>query len=157
MYYTGKIELDHGALVDTSYALRSAGYSVGTTNGCFDLLHPGHVEFLNIAWSYCDALIVMINSDDYIVRRKGRDPIYSQIDRARMVASLGCVFTVTIFDDDDPCRLIKLLYPNYHFNSSEYGDCIEAGVVEAVGGELILVQDLSQYHTSSLIRKLEVD
>jgi len=155
MYYNDKIILDHHDLADMSYRYKAAGYIVGTTNGCFDLLHPGHVEFLNTAYTYCDALIVLINSDDYI-ETHSRIPIYNQHDRLRMVASLGCVTFATIFNDEDPSRLIRKLYPNIHFNHTKYGnDCVESGAIEAVGGELILINDLAPYSTTDLISRIK--
>ncbi len=118
---------------------RRKGQKIVTTNGTFDLLHPGHLYLLSEARKQGDVLIVGVNSDASVRRYKGPDrPYESQLVRAAKVsAHADAVF---IFDDDDPRAWLKRIRPNVHVNAASYGkDCIEAPVLSEIGAELVLV------------------
>jgi len=111
---------------------RQRGYRVGFTNGCFDLLHPGHVHLLEQARSWCDRLVVGVNADSSVARLKGPTrPIQPEAARAAVLASLATVDLVTIFEEDTPVELIRLLRPDVLVKGADYT------VDQVVGGELL--------------------
>ncbi|MBR0643833.1 D-glycero-beta-D-manno-heptose-7-phosphate kinase [Plastoroseomonas hellenica] len=111
---------------------RRRGWRIGFTNGCFDLLHPGHVHLLEQARSWCDRLVVGLNSDASVKRLKGAArPIQSEAARAAVLASLASVDCVTVFDEDTPVDLIRLLRPEVLVKGADYT------VEQVVGGDLI--------------------
>lgn len=118
---------------------QSDGKVVVTTNGSFDLLHPGHLFLLDEARKQGDILIVGVNSDASVKRYKGPDrPIESQDIRAAKVSEHADF--VFIFDDDDPRNWLKIIRPNVHANAVTYGDdCIEKPVLDEIGATLYLV------------------
>jgi rfaE bifunctional protein nucleotidyltransferase chain/domain len=126
-----------------------------TTNGAFDILHSGHVTSLEQAKSYGDVLIVGLNSDNSIRHYKSpHRPIIPQKERATMLASLEVVDYVTIFEETDPCELLKVIKPNYHVKSRSGYKGIEKEVVEQNGGEIILLEDLPGLSTTNIIEKI---
>lgn len=111
---------------------RQRGWRVGFTNGCFDLLHPGHVHLLEQARSWCDRLVVGLNADSSVKRLKGPTrPIQPEAARAAVLASLSTVDLVTIFEEDTPLDLIRLLRPDVLVKGADYT------VEQVVGGELL--------------------
>ena len=111
---------------------RRRGWRVGFTNGCFDLLHPGHVHLLEQARSWCDRLVVGLNSDASVKRLKGpARPIQAEAARAAVLASLASVDCVTLFEDDTPEALIRTLRPDVLVKGADYT------VEQVVGGELV--------------------
>jgi D-beta-D-heptose 7-phosphate kinase/D-beta-D-heptose 1-phosphate adenosyltransferase len=111
---------------------RQRGWRVGFTNGCFDLLHPGHVHLLEQARSWCDRLVVGLNADSSVKRLKGPSrPIQPEAARAAVLASLSTVDLVTIFEEDTPVELIRLLRPDVLVKGADYT------VAQVVGGDLI--------------------
>ncbi|HWP48630.1 MAG TPA: HAD-IIIA family hydrolase [Candidatus Limnocylindrales bacterium] len=143
-------------IIEIASHLRKAGRKIVTTNGAFDLLHPGHVKMLQEAKSLGDVLIVGVNSDASIRRFKGpHRPIYSERDRAEMLAALACTDYITIFDELTPVTLLDHIRPHIHVNSPEHGyDCIEKEVVLRHGGEIYLSKLIEGLSTSSLIEKI---
>lgn len=125
--------------VQAAEEARAAGKTVVTTNGSFDLLHPGHIFLLTEARALGDVLIVGVNSDASVKRYKGPTrPIEPQDVRAAHVAEYAD--TVFIFDDDDPREWLKKIRPNVHANAETYGkDCIEAPVLAEIGARLALI------------------
>lgn len=100
---------------------RKAGASVGLTNGCFDILHSGHLSYLEKARSMCDVLIVGVNDDESVRLLKGPSrPINPATDRARLVAGLECVSAVVIFSDRTADKLIEEIMPSCYFKGSDY-------------------------------------
>ena len=131
------------------------------TNGCFDILHIGHVRLLETARSYGDFLIVGVNSDESVRRLKGPDrPVVPEAERAEMIAALGCVDCVCIFDEDTPVELIQQVKPDVHVKGGDYQphELPEAGVVEAAGGRVEIVPfadiDTEGRSTTNLIGKM---
>ncbi|MDB5382243.1 MAG: bifunctional heptose 7-phosphate kinase/heptose 1-phosphate adenyltransferase [Rhodospirillales bacterium] len=111
---------------------RRRGWRVGFTNGCFDLLHPGHVHLLEQARSWCDRLVVGLNSDESVKRLKGAArPIQVEAARAAVLASLASVDCVTLFEEDTPEKLIRALRPDVLVKGADYT------VAQVVGGELV--------------------
>ena len=149
-----KIILDRRELIDLIRNERSRGHTIVTTNGCFDLLHVGHIRYLYEASRYGDVLIVAINDDDSVRRLKGQlRPIIPQEERAEMVASLECVDYVTIFSEDTPIPLIRAIRPDYHVKGGDYtlDEMIEREAVEEAGGKPIVGIKVEGRSTSEII------
>jgi D-beta-D-heptose 7-phosphate kinase/D-beta-D-heptose 1-phosphate adenosyltransferase len=140
-------------------AWRAAGLQVGFANGCFDLIHPGHVRLLNEARSACDRLVVALNTDASVKRLKGpARPVQNETSRATVMASLAPVDLVTLFDEDTPLELIRLLRPEVLVKGSDYTvpEVVGADLVQGWGGRVLLV-DLQEGHsTSGTIRRMAV-
>jgi rfaE bifunctional protein nucleotidyltransferase chain/domain len=127
------------------------------TNGCFDLLHRGHVEYLYAARELGDALVVALNTDDSVRRLKGHGrPINSEFDRAVVVAGLACVDAVTFFAEDTPRELIAALLPDILVKGGDYqpAEIVGAAEVEAAGGRVVVVPFLPGRSTTDLLRKV---
>jgi D-beta-D-heptose 7-phosphate kinase/D-beta-D-heptose 1-phosphate adenosyltransferase len=138
-------------------SLKQAGKRVVFTNGCFDLLHVGHVHCLEGALRRGDCLVVGINSDRSMQNMKGpRRPIVPEDERATMVAALGCVDWVTIFDEPDPLALISLLVPDVLVKGADWeeGEIVGADVVRAAGGRVERINLKRGLSTTRLIEKI---
>lgn len=128
-----------------------------STNGVFDILHPGHCRYLKKAKSLGDFLVVGVNSDASVKRLKGEDrPINSELDRAEVVASLKFVDYVLIFDEDNPIGFLRRLQPQIHVKGGDYKNkpIIEEEVVKSYGGKIELIDFENGYSTTSLIEKI---
>ena len=128
------------------------------TNGCFDLLHFGHIEYLRIARAMGDYLIIGLNSDDSVKRLKGNlRPINSEEDRAKMLIALKCVDDVIIFDDDTPLSLIKELRPDILVKGGDWSEenIVGAEVVRNYGGEVYSIPFLEGYSTTLIIDRIK--
>ncbi|MDA1196379.1 MAG: adenylyltransferase/cytidyltransferase family protein [Nanoarchaeota archaeon] len=156
MLTSGKVK-SREELISLVDGLRSSGKNIVTCNGTFDILHAGHVAFLEEARKQGDVLIVGVNDDASVKRNKGDSrPINSDVDRARVLAGLGCVDYVTIFSEETPDALLEVLKPEVHVNGSEYGeDCIESATVKKNGGRIHVVTLLDGYSTTSIIGRLQ--
>lgn len=139
-------------------ALRAAGRTLAFANGGFDLLHVGHLRYLQAARAEADALLVAVNSDASIARLKGPDrPVVPQDERAELVAGLVPVDLVVIFDEDTPAVLLTELRPDVHCKGTDYGSperVPEYGVVQAYGGRTVLVGDPKDHATTDLIARI---
>jgi D-beta-D-heptose 7-phosphate kinase/D-beta-D-heptose 1-phosphate adenosyltransferase len=145
------------ALLDRAERWRGAGLRLGFTNGCFDLLHPGHVSLLAQARAACDRLIVGLNSDASTRRLKGEGrPIQSEAARAAVLASLASVDVVVIFGEDTPLELIEALKPEVLVKGADYArdEVVGADLVERLGGKLILVELAPGHSTSDMIGRM---
>jgi rfaE bifunctional protein nucleotidyltransferase chain/domain len=137
--------------------MRRDGKRIVTTNGCFDLLHVGHVRSLKSAKALGDVLVVGLNSDDSVRRLKGPSrPVNSQEDRAEVLSSLECVDFVSIFDEDTPVEFLKAVKPNIHVKGGDYkpSDLAETPVVEGMGGRVHIIELVPGRSTTGLIEKL---
>jgi D-beta-D-heptose 7-phosphate kinase/D-beta-D-heptose 1-phosphate adenosyltransferase len=135
---------------------RKQGLRIGFTNGCFDILHPGHVKLLTAARGACDRLIVGLNSDASVKRLKGEDrPMQNERARAEVLAALEAVDLVILFEEDTPIRLITQIKPNVLVKGGDYTRAQVVGheVVEAGGGEVMLVDVLQGFSTTSLVNR----
>jgi rfaE bifunctional protein nucleotidyltransferase chain/domain len=127
------------------------------TNGVFDLLHRGHVEYLEEARALGDRLVVGVNSDASVRRIKGpRRPIVPEADRLALVGALACVDLAVLFDDDTPLRLIEAVQPDVLAKGGDYAiaDIVGREVVEARGGRVVAIAFRPGLSTSELIRKI---
>ncbi len=127
------------------------------TNGCFDILHRGHVEYLARAKSLGDILVVGINSDSSVKRLKGeKRPINNEIDRAIVLSSLACVDFVIIFEEDTPYNLIKQIRPNILVKGGDWkkDQIVGADLVTKNGGQVFSLPYLKNYSTSKIIEEI---
>jgi rfaE bifunctional protein nucleotidyltransferase chain/domain len=138
--------------------IREAGGRVVFTNGCFDLLHPGHVSYLREARSLGDALVVGLNSDASVRRLKGPPrPIVPEKDRATMLAALESVDAVILFGEDTPVRLLRDLKPAVYVKGGDYRieDLPEAKVAADIETEIRIIPFEPGYSTSALIERIK--
>ncbi len=144
-------------IVDISAQLKKKGVKIGFTNGCFDILHAGHVSYLNKAKSLVDVLILGLNSDDSIRRIKGKNrPINNQEDRALVVASLECIDFVVLFSEDTPENLIKAIKPDMLIKGADWKNKTVAGCdfVQKYGGKCEFIELLNNRSTTNIIEKI---
>ena len=152
--------ISHDQLARRVAGHRSAGQRIVFTNGCFDVLHSGHVAYLNEAKTIGDVLIVAINSDDGIRKLKGPDrPVNTARDRAAVLSALGCVDYVTVFDGNTPAPLIQRLRPDIYAKGGDYTvDMLsEAAVVRRYGGEVRILGYVPDHSTTELIQRVRGD
>jgi rfaE bifunctional protein nucleotidyltransferase chain/domain len=138
-------------------SIRSCGGRVSLANGCFDILHVGHVRYLNAARQEADALVVAVNSDASVRRLKGPGrPVQPAGERALLVAALRCVDHVLLFDEDDVTRVLRELQPDVHCKGTDYTPetVPERDVVRAWGGRVAIVGDAKQHDTRALLARL---
>jgi D-beta-D-heptose 7-phosphate kinase/D-beta-D-heptose 1-phosphate adenosyltransferase len=138
---------------------RREGLAVGFTNGCFDLLHPGHIATLRYAARHCDRLIVGLNSDASTARLKGpARPIQNEQARAGVLGAIHCVDLVVLFEEDTPQGLIAALRPDALIKGADYADdeIVGADIVKAAGGRVLRAPLLDGLSTSGLIARGEV-
>ena len=136
---------------------RRHGLKIGFTNGCFDLLHPGHVALLGQAKAACDRLVVGLNSDASTARIKGpRRPIQSESERAAVLASLAAVDLIVIFEEDTPIELIREIRPQLLVKGADYrlDEVVGADLVKSAGGEVLLTDVVPGYSTTATIARL---
>ncbi len=140
-------------------ALRTAGKKLVATNGCFDLLHVGHVRYLNGARALGDALIVGINGDESVRELKGRGrPVNNQNDRAEIIAALGCVDLVAIFPELRATRFLELAAPDIYVKGGDYNadtlNSDEREVLRKIGAKIDIVPLEHGYSTTDLVKRL---
>jgi 3-deoxy-manno-octulosonate cytidylyltransferase (CMP-KDO synthetase) len=131
--------------------LKAEGQRVVFTNGCFDILHVGHIQLLETARASGDFLVVGLNSDASVRRLKGESrPIHSQEARATVLAALSCVDAVVIFEEDTPVETIEVLKPNVHVKGGDYNadDLPETETVRRNGGEILIIPLVEGYSTT---------
>lgn len=136
---------------------RREGRRIVFTNGCFDVLHRGHIAYLEQAAELGDILVVAVNSDDSVRRLKGPErPINAVADRAGLIAALGCVDYVAVFDSDTPIPLLQQLRPEIYAKGGDYSaDMLaETPVVEAYGGEVRVLDYLSAQSTTEMVARI---
>jgi len=137
--------------------LRAAGKRVVLANGCFDLLHVGHVRYLDAARALGDVLFVGLNSDAAVARLKGPGrPLMPAAERAEILAGLRAVDHVVVFDEDTADRLVSLVRPAVHAKGTDYTDASvpEAASVRAAGGRVAIVGDPKDHATRDLIARI---
>ena len=149
--------IDPPELADRLKGFRSDGKQVVFTNGCFDILHIGHVRYLSAARNKGDLLVVGLNSDQSVRLIKGeRRPIVSQDQRLEILASLKFVDYVTLFDEPDPLKLIQLLKPTILVKGADWSEdeIIGADFVKASGGRVVRVSMVQDASTSGIIERI---
>ena len=145
------------ALLEEVASARAAGRSIALANGCFDLLHVGHVRYLQGAAREADCLVVAVNDDESVAALKGPGrPIVSAADRAELVAALRGVDFVVIFNGRTVEGLLRRLEPDVHCKGTDYTvDSVpERGIVAAYGGRTAIVGDLKNHATRDLLAKV---
>ena len=128
------------------------------TNGCFDILHRGHIEYLSSAFSMGDIMVVGLNSDKSVKKIKGNErPLQDEYSRALVLASLKQVTGVYLFDEDTPYNLISRVKPDVLVKGGDYKveDIVGADVVKAYGGEVVTIDFLEGYSTTVLIERIQ--
>ncbi len=136
---------------------RKAGKTIAWTNGCFDILHLGHVSYLQAAKKKDRILIVGLNSDKSVRRIKGpKRPIVPQNERAGVLAALACVDYITVFDEDTPQRFIEILNPDVLIKGADWKGkgVIGSDVVEAHGGKVEYIKFVEQCSSTNIIEKI---
>jgi rfaE bifunctional protein nucleotidyltransferase chain/domain len=148
--------LSNDELVELRRRWRDEGKRVVFTNGCFDLLHPGHVRLLEAARSQGDVLIVAINSDSSVRRLKGLlRPVLPEQERAAILASLAAVDAVTVFAEETPCELLERLLPDILVKGSDWSHWIAGReIVEAAGGKVFPIPVEPGYSTTDLVNTI---
>ena len=136
---------------------RERGRTIAFANGCFDVLHVGHIRYLQDAKKEADVLVVGVNGDDSVRELKGEGrPVMPAAERAEIIAAIDGVDYVTIFDEPSPTRLLDALKPDVHCKGTDYtADSVpERDVVRAYGGRVAIVGDPKEHSTSELLKKL---
>lgn len=149
------------SLVDAEAILekwKAENQKIAFTNGCFDLLHPGHMDYLSKARDLGDILVVGLNSDQSVQRLKGpQRPIQNQDTRAMMLAALAFVDLIVLFDEDTPIQLIDTLKPDILIKGGDYSISTVVGAKEVLsnGGKVEIIPFLEGYSTTKLIEKIK--
>ena len=154
---TGKIK-GLTALLRALSPIKKRGKRIVFTNGCFDILHVGHVTYLAKARAMGDLLVVGVNSDSSVRRLKGKDrPINPESDRASVLAGLESVDLVTIFDDDTPEKLITAVCPDILAKGGDWktSDIVGGPYVISQGGKVVSIPFVDGYSTTGVIRKMK--
>jgi rfaE bifunctional protein nucleotidyltransferase chain/domain len=136
---------------------RSAGNTIAFANGCFDVLHVGHIRYLQDAARVADELVVGVNGDDSVRELKGHGrPVMPAQERAELISAIRGVGYVTIFDEKSPARLLQELRPDFQAKGTDYSaDSVpEAEIVKAYGGKVVIVGDPKDHSTSAILEKM---
>jgi D-beta-D-heptose 7-phosphate kinase / D-beta-D-heptose 1-phosphate adenosyltransferase len=151
-----KIVFDWALLDEHLAQWRKAGYRVGFTNGCFDLLHPGHVRLLAGARAACDRLVLGLNGDASVTRLKGPGrPVQPVAARAEVLAALEAVDLVVVFDEDTPEQLIARVKPTVLVKGGDYTreQVVGREIVEALGGQVVLIDLVPGHSTTAMVER----
>ena len=149
--------VDRRSLIELVRDARERGLTVVLANGCFDVLHAGHIRYLQSAKAIGDVLVVGINSDDKVATLKGSGrPLLPETDRAELVAALGAVDWVTIFNEPTVEELLLAIKPDVHAKGTDYTEDTvpERDVVRSFGGRIAIVGDPKDHSTSEMIRRV---
>lgn len=149
---------DLDSLIKQVSTWKFQGLEVVFTNGCFDLLHPGHIQLLNEARQFGSKLVVGMNSDSSVKRLKGDNrPIVNEEGRMLSLSSLESVDAVVVFDEDTPLKLIEAIIPDVLVKGSDYqkSNIVGAEIVEEHGGKVELINLVPGYSTSKIINKIK--
>ena len=149
--------LDRGQALRRINAWRLTGQRIVFTNGCFDLLHPGHVTYLEAARSLGDRLVVGINDDDSVKRLKGESrPIMPLGDRMRVLGALECVDLVVPFQEDTPLELMTLFRPDIISKGGDYeaDQIVGASEVRSWGGEVVIIPFVPGQSTTGIVKRM---
>ncbi len=149
--------LTNSEIAGEASRLKKAGKRIVFTNGCFDILHAGHVRYLAAARAEGDILVVGLNSDKSVRLIKGeKRPVVSQMQRAEVLSGLSCVDFVVLFDEPDPLNLIKKVRPDILVKGGDWAeeDIIGADFVRAAGGRIARIPVVPGISTSSIIKRI---
>jgi rfaE bifunctional protein nucleotidyltransferase chain/domain len=145
------------ALTEVVRRVRASGRTIALTNGCYDILHVGHLRSLEAAHRHGDCLIVAINSDESVRRYKGREPIVPEHERAEILAGLSCVSHVFVFDEPSVDRLLEEIRPDAYCKGPEWTaeNLPERETLARIGGKLVAVGDPKNHSTTELIKRIQ--
>jgi D-beta-D-heptose 7-phosphate kinase/D-beta-D-heptose 1-phosphate adenosyltransferase len=149
--------VSRSVLAATADRLREGGSLIVFTNGCFDLLHPGHLHLLEAAAAFGDRLIVAINDDESVRRLKGAGrPIYNALDRSEILLALRWVDYVTVFPEDTPLEAVELVRPDVLVKGDEYRrrDIVGASFVKSYGGRVERVPMKKGHATRNIVKRM---
>ena len=149
--------LTKDSLKRTVETLRKKNKKIVTTNGVFDILHIGHIRYVQQAKKLGNILIVAVNSDASVKKIKGpKRPLNNENDRAEALAALECVDYVTIFNEENPIKTLGIIKPNIHVKGGDYkiNQIIEKNIVEKNNGKIVLVPKVEGYSTTEFIKKV---
>ncbi len=136
---------------------RKEGKTIVFTNGCFEILHPGHITLLEKAKSFGDILIVGINSDESVKKIKGEKKlIFDEKSRLKIISALECVDYTVLFNEKTPENIISIIKPHIHVKGGDYKeeDLPEAKIVKSYGGKIIIVPLIEGFSTTQIINKI---
>jgi rfaE bifunctional protein nucleotidyltransferase chain/domain len=152
--------LDERDLADALACERAAGKTIAFANGCFDVLHVGHIRYLQGAANEADVLVVGVNGDESVAELKGAGrPVMNEAERAEIISAIRGVSYVTIFRERSPARLIGDFKPEVHCKGTDYTpDSVpEAEVVRSYGGRVAIVGDPKEHSTTELLKRMKAD
>jgi D-glycero-beta-D-manno-heptose 1-phosphate adenylyltransferase len=152
--------LNDDALLDALERERAQGKSVAFANGCFDVLHVGHIRYLQDAAKVADVLVVGVNGDESVRHLKGEGrPVMPENERAELISAIRGVGYVTIFHEDSPSRLLQTLRPDFQCKGTDYtSDSVpEAELVKSYGGRVVIVGDPKDHSTTEMLRRMKAD
>ena len=149
---------EHKELMQNKIALwKSQRETIVFTNGCFDLLHIGHISLFESAKGYGDKLVIGLNSDKSLERIKGNSrPIISQYNRAKVLSSIKFVDAICLFEEDTPEKIIKIIKPDYLVKGADYqeNEIIGASFIKSYGGKVIRIPLIENHSSSYIINKI---
>ena len=149
--------LSDDALLDALAMERKAGKSVAFANGCFDVLHVGHIRYLQDAAGVADVPVVGVNGDASVRQLKGEGrPVMPENERAEIISAIRGVAYVTIFHEESPSRLLETLRPDFQCKGTDYtADSVpEAEIVKSYGGKVVIVGDPKDHSTTEMLRRM---
>ena len=150
--------LTESELIEALAAEREAHRSVAFANGCFDVLHVGHLRYLQDAARVADVLVVGVNGDDSVRQLKGKGrPVMPAAERAELISSIRGVSYVTVFEEKSPSRLLQLLRPEFQCKGTDYtADAVPEGeIVRSYGGQVVITGDPKNHSTSEMLRRMK--
>lgn len=148
--------LDRAELIDEAVRVKERGETIVLANGCFDLIHVGHIRYLSAASELGDVLVVGVNSDEQASRLKGEGrPFMPEDERAEIISALGFVDVVTVFPEPTVEELIRAIRPDFHAKGTDYSvDSVpERAVVAECGGKVVIVGDPKDHSSTELIER----
>jgi D-glycero-beta-D-manno-heptose 1-phosphate adenylyltransferase len=149
--------LTESALIAALGDERKAGKTIAFANGCFDVLHVGHIRYLQDAANVADVLVVGVNGDGSVRELKGEGrPVMPAEERAELISAIRGVGYVTIFDEKSPARLLQTLQPDFQAKGTDYTtDSVpEAEIVKAYGGKIVITGDRKDHSTTAVLEKM---
>ena len=152
--------LTDDALLDALAMERAAGKSIAFANGCFDVLHVGHIRYLQDAARVADVLVVGVNGDSSVRKLKGEGrPVMPEDERAEIISAIRGVTYVTIFHEESPSQLLQTLRPDFQCKGTDYtADSVpEAEIVKAYGGKVVIVGDPKDHSTTEMLRRMKAE
>ena len=149
--------INKGELQEVLDKIKKEGKTLAVTNGCFDILHVGHVRYLNMSSKEADYLMVLLNSDKSVRAIKGESrPINKEIDRAEVLSALNCVDFVMFFDENSPAKLLEEIKPDVYTKGADYNleNLPEAKSIQSYGGKIAFIDLVEGVSTTKILEKL---